>query len=431
MRARWVVAPLVAACLLAYAQVVSGVGLLAWLVPAAVIAWAAVSLVQVLAPRAAPVAVWPVLAVTTLGWATLAETLGGDISGPITRGSLLVGGLTGAMAALQRTRYPAALLVPVVAMLGGALALGAADGLLAVAGLFAVAALWALLLLGPYRLPDLRDGRRALPVAAVMLLAGVTAVAATAVSAGIAGEPWTIPGAELNKAPTAAIDAATTEPAPDQPSDAPSASPAQTPSPAPSATADATDPLEEVGAGIADALRDVVLPAALGMAIAGAFLLVLWLAALLAWRLWVTARWAATRRRLAAGAPRDAVLGAWAWARLRLDQAGSRLAPAASPDVVADGSVPEGLPHDIADDLAILAGLAARAGFSRDDDAGGAVGAEDAAALAWALARDVESALRRRRTLGQWWRLTARRPSLGLLAADPEGTPAEPVSATR
>lgn len=425
MRARWVVAPLVAACLLAYAQVVSGVGLLVWLLPAALIAWATVVLVHGLTTGTARLAVWPALAVATVAWAGLANAIGGDIAGPIARGSLLVAGLTGAMAALQRTRYPAALLVPAVAMLGGALALGAGDGLLAVAGLFAVAALWAFLLLGPYRLPDLRDGRRALPVAAVMLLAGVTAIAATAVSAGVVGEPWTIPGAELNMAPTAAIDDATPQPAPspDQPSEAATSSPA----PTPSATVDAADPLEVVGAGLVDAVRDVVLPAAVGMAIAGAFLLGLWLAALLAWRLWVTARWAATRRRLAGGAPRDRVLGAWAWARLRLDQAGSRLAPAASPDVVAAGSVPDDLPDDVADDLSRLAGLAARAGFSADDSV---AGPEDLhGALAWALARDVESALRRRRTPAQWWRLTARRPNLGLLAVQADGTAGDRLTA--
>ena len=121
MTRRWVMSPLVVVCLLAYGQVVSGVGLLIWVIPAALIAVGVVGLARLtLSERTAPVAVWPALVLSTVGWAGVVELLSGQTSGPVARSSLIVGGLTGAMGALLLTRWKAACLLPAVAMFAGA-----------------------------------------------------------------------------------------------------------------------------------------------------------------------------------------------------------------------------------------------------------------------------------------------------------------------
>lgn len=408
MRPRWALAPLAALALLAYGQVVSSAGLLVFVAPAAILGWAVGTGVRVVAPGlVGAVAVWPGLALTVAAWAGLAELLAGDASGPVTRASLLAGGLCGAMAVLVRTRYPSAALVPAVAWFASAIALGAVDGLLGLTGLFAVAAGWLLLVAGPYRLGDLRQRRRAVPVAAVLLLAGLTAIAGTTLASTALDAPWTIPGAEQNRAPTAIpSDEAAPEPTP-----TPSPSPSVDPSEAAVATEDA---FEEIGSSVVDALTSTVLPALRTVALALLLLLALWIVVSLAWRLWVTVRWARLRRHLAAGGDRDRVVGAWAWARLRLDQAGHVLPAAASPDVVAEGLPLPRLPETVTRDLRRLAAIAARAGYAPSDGAPGRVDRHDAV-RAWSLAREVESRLRATRRPRQWWTDPARRPDADLL----------------
>lgn len=413
MRPRWALAPLGALALLAFGQVVSSAGLLVFVAPAAILGWAVGSGIRVVAPGlVGAIAVWPALALAVAAWAGLAELLAGDASGPVTRASLLAGGLCGAMAVLVRTRYPSAALVPAVAWFTSAIALGAVDGLLGLTGLFAVAAGWLLLAAGPYRLGDLRQRRRAVPVAAVLLLAGLTAVSGTALASSALEAPWTIPGAEQNRAPTAIpIDEAAPEPTP-------------TPSPSVDASEAATateDAFEEIGSSVVEALTSTVLPALRTVTFALLLLLALWIVVSLAWRMWVTVRWARLRRRLAEGDDRERVVGAWAWARLRLDQAGHVLPAAASPDVVAEGLPLPKVPENVTGQLRRLAAIAARAGYAPSDGAPGRVDRHDAV-RAWSLAREVESRLRFARRPRQWWTDPARRPDADLLR---EGPPVE------
>ena len=419
MTQRWVLSPLVVVCLLAYGQVVSGVGLLIWVIPAALIAVGVVGLARLTLPeRTAQVAVWPALALSTVVWAGVVELLSGQTSGPVARSSLIVGGLTGAMGALLLTRWKASCLVPAVAMFAGALALGASGRLPLLTGAFAVAAAWALFRLGPFSVGEVRDRHRAVPIAIVALIAGAAALAGTVASASVMGEPWSMPGVVADEAVTTPVDPLA--------SSSPSPSPTPVASESPTPVVVPEDPFESAGADALSALTDTVLPALRNVAVALVVLVVAWLVVMLAWRAWVTMTWRALRRRLAAGHPRDRVLGAWAWARLRLGQAGHHLAPAASPDVVAAGDGLDAVPSGLERDLTKLARISAAAGFAPDLAEPASARQEREASLAWALARDVESCLRRQRRLREWWGIPARRPDLDLLAihetaADPHG----------
>ena len=417
MMPRWIVGPALAVCLLAYAQVVSGVGMVLWVVPSAVIALGAVAVVRLRLPHpTAGLAVWPVLLVTTVGWALVVETFGGQTSGPVTRSALLVGGLTGAMSAMTMTRYGSAFAAPAVALFCGALALGAAGGVIALTGAFAVTLMWGLLALGGYRLPDLRDRGRVGTIAAFLLLAGLVAVAATAVSASLMDRPWTIPGAGVDNAIVTGIDSPV-EPEPTV-SLSTDADAAVDPEPTVAPTIVAVTPLDTAATSVVDVLTTTVLPWLLRAALALLILLLLLLLYALARRVWATSRWRAMRRRLRAGSPNDWVLGAWAWVRLRLHQAQHDLPPSSSPDVVAAGLALGGVPGDVVTEMTKLARLAAAAAFAPVETAS-ATGLRRAdAARAWGLARQVELTLVRRRTLCEWWRLTALPPDERILASE-------------
>jgi hypothetical protein len=118
-------------------------------------------------------------------------------------------------------------------------------------------------------------------------------------------------------------------------------------------------------------------------------LIVLVLAALIAARLLSTRlAWRRVRRRLAAGAPADQVIGAWAWTRMRLEACRLPLAADVSPDSVAAGRAAADLPADVFMPLRELAAATTAAAFAYEQPITGAV------AASWAAAGRAEASAR-------------------------------------
>lgn len=407
MSRRWALAPLIVVALLVYSQAVSGSGLLIWLLPAALLGYGLMAAAHVISRTpTARAAAWAALVVVALLWAAIVNVGSGDTEGPVARASLAVTVCCGAMAALVRTSRPASALLPGVLLVCGALALGGAGAPVFVVALVAAACLWLLLRLGPYGSADFRDGRRAGQTAALAGLGIAVAVAVTALTSPVLGEPWMLPGVVLSSDATPTVE----------PTPTPSvteATPTPTPTPTPTATAAPDEDL--VGDAIVRAFRNVLVPAAITVAVVLTFLGLLALLLALAWRLWVALTWRLTRRRLGRGEPVERVIGAWDWVRLRLGQADIALPPAASPDVIASDAAGSGAPAQTIADLATVAGLAARAGYVERGTVTTQVDVL-AADSAWRHARRVERGLRRGRSLRRRWRLTARRPAWRSLA---------------
>lgn len=335
----------------------------------------------------------------------LAETLGGNTSGPITRASMMAAATTGAMALILTTRNSMAVLLPSLLLLGGALGLGAAGRALWVVGLWSVAAVVTIAMMGPYRQAHLRDRRRLVPFAMVLLLVGLVAVAAVAIIAPVLGKPWTIPGSAEVAVPVATAEAVPS-PSP-SPSGAPSPStspyPSSTPSSSPSdstpPSAEATPPPPDREAVEIEAeeTSPVVSLLLWGLLILLIMLLLL-LLALLLWRAWVWLLWRRLRARLSSGTPEERAVGAWTWLRLRRARVDHPLPVSASPDVAVSWASAAGEP-----DVVVVALVASDVAFNP----GGSV-SEQGADRAWRAAnaggRTPRASLRSR------WRWAARTP---------------------
>lgn len=300
--------------------------------------------------------------------AGLAETVGGNTSGPLTRATFLVTGLVAVSTLLTFTAWLLLSLVPSVALLGAVLGLGAADFAGVWVGAWVVALGANLLILGPYRAHDLRDRGRLRPVAVMLLSAGVVGVLALVLAALLVNAPWTIPGSGAVAVPVGG--AATPRPA--LPSSSPSSATASairsaTPSPVEPSTADAVVPAS------APAVTDSTTPTEADDPLATVFswlgvialVLLVLLVLVLLWHLahrgvaWF--RWWRRRRQLRRGGPEARVVGAWTWARLQRMRGGDPLPTWASPDVAERWAATTGDPS-----LARLARITARVAFNPD-----------------------------------------------------------------
>jgi hypothetical protein len=143
--------------------------------------------------------------------------------------------------------------------------------------------------------------------------------------------------------------------------------------------------------------------------LAGILLIALAVAARL---LAVRIAWRRLRRRLATGAPADQIVGAWTWARIRLDAFRLPLPVAASPDVVAAGGASMELPAEVFAPLQTLAASTTTAAFANEQSVG-----SDEVNTAWADASRAEVSARE---------LLTRRARIGLAFRSPApitGTP--------
>jgi hypothetical protein len=299
----------------AFGQVVSLSGLAIWVVGGSLLGALVVSSFAAAGRRGLAVVTMVLL---TGGVAFLARTVGGDSAGPITRASLMATGVAGAMGLILQTRYPAAVLAAAVVLLGGATGLGAAGRAPWLIGAWAVAAAATLAMLGPYSRADLRARRRLVPLVVSLVAAGLAAVVVIGAATPALRSPWTIPGAadvtgEDQTSPT----------------------PPTTTAPPPSAVPTPPSTVDPVDRDTVDATSIVVVSALILVLLVLVLVAVAVLRRVLAW-----VRWRRLRRRLGTGSPRDRIVGAWTWVRLRRVRYDEPLPVSASPDVASTARAP-------------------------------------------------------------------------------------------
>ena len=196
----WCLWPTLAVAWIVLAHVVSFQGLAIWVIGGSALTALVVLPLALAGRRLLALAAMPVM---TFAVPMLAEWLGGNTAGPVTRASLMACATTAAMALILPTRYPLAMLVPSLLLLGGALGLGGAGTALWVVGLWLVAAAVTAAMLGPFRQTHLRDRVRLVPFAVMLAGAGLLAVIALIAMAPFLRNPWTMPGSVLVAVPDA------------------------------------------------------------------------------------------------------------------------------------------------------------------------------------------------------------------------------------
>jgi hypothetical protein len=318
----WAPWPTLAASWLAFGQVLSVQGLVLWVIGGSVATGIATGLLGSAGRRALAVAA--MLGLTVLiPW--LADMLGGNTAGPITRAALMACAASGAMALMVRTRYPAVILLPSLVLLSGALGLGAASRVAWLAGLWVVCAIVTLAMVGPYRQEDLRERRRLVPFALMLTIPALVAVFAAALLTPLLDNPWTIPGGGAIAVPEISV--------PPSGQQAPSASPSASASITPVTPVDPPDVVPSPGEqGLEQASSEIIR----WLIVAASLLLVLLLIAILTlivWRAVISLRWVLLRRRLDSGTGRQRAIGAWTWLRLQRMRHDMPLPVSVSPDV--------------------------------------------------------------------------------------------------
>jgi len=307
-RSHWVLWPTLIMSWIAFAQILSFQGLAIWVVGGSILT-ALVVLTVVRARRR----LLSLLAMVVMTFAApaLAEWLGGDTAGPITRASLMACGVTGAMAVILHTRYPLALLIPSLLLLGGAMGLGAAGSAPWPVGGWAVAAASTAAALGPYRNADLRDRRRLIPFAGLLSLAGVIGIAMLTLASAVFSRPWTIPGSASG-------------------GDGPIESRPVVTDPAPIIVAPDQFDLWKLLLAVVALIAATVLIGVVLLLLAAIVVIPLMF---LGRQVLIAFQWRRERRRLQRGDPNARAVGAWTWVRLRRARYEEPLPVSASPDV--------------------------------------------------------------------------------------------------
>jgi hypothetical protein len=314
-----------------------------------------------------------------LAWATLANSISGETSGPVARSTFVASACAALALTAPISRFPVTFLLPVVGTVVGALVLGAGGQVVAVSVITAVLSVISVAWLESARRRWVEPPRRAglLPVLALLL--GAAALAAVVLqTGGLGGSPFT----------EGAIPPVTS------PTSTPTTTPTATPTPTESAT---TNPAvtEKQNKHLGRALIIVLL-----ILLAGLLILLIALAARV---VYVAVAWRRLRARLQSGPPEAAIGGAWVWAQTRLAVYGVLL-PASTPvDVISRDASSLALPEAVREPMAALAELTVRAIFNADSETTGGE-ALDAWALAEAAPRGARPGVTRVRLAQRWLR---------------------------
>ena len=194
-------------------------------------------------------------------------------------------------------------------------------------------------MLGPYSRADLRARRRLVPLVVCLVAAGLAAVVVIGAATPALRSPWTIPGAadvtgEDQTSPP--LPTTTAEPPTAPPSAVPtSPPPPPTTAPPPSAVPTPPSTVDPVDRDTVDATSIVVVSALVLVLLVLLLVAVAVIRRVLAW-----VRWRRLRRRLGTGSPRDRIVGAWTWVRLRRVRYDEPLPVSASPDVASTARAP-------------------------------------------------------------------------------------------
>lgn len=333
----WVILTCLVAAL-GYSGAVTTPALLGYVLPGVLVAALLAARAQATVPAAATVGAW------VLGWAVAVNVLSGLTNGPAAR-STATASLFAALAARSlHVRVTTLFLVPVLGVLGGALALGAGAEVRSVAVATAVLATASLASIE-------RDSRRlvgarthSLTVPLMCLLVALAGVGAVVLQATFNDRSPAVPFPLL-------VDGAIT------PGFDPLREETVVPTAAPSAASAGPSTIAEPSPEIRES------SGAWLWVLAAALVAVTSLLGLVLRVLMVSLRWRRLRRELDAGTPGERIAGAWVWARRRLASAGTPLPRDLSPDVAATHPL-EGLDVTVAEPLQVLAGLVTPAVFS-------------------------------------------------------------------
>lgn len=277
--------------------------------------------------------------------AQLANTTGGETSGPVARSTFLAGLFTAVAAAGARVTSPPVVALPVMLVLAGALYLGAAGEVLPVLVATAVLLVLTLPLLESARRRADRSVRRRWLTPVLAAAVGASALAAAQLQAQRGpGPPRGLAEAQIDRTviPPRLLGAGSVpQEAAAQPRPARTSVPQSrsAPVPAPPGRQVAPGPLLVIGLllGLALALLVRVALVALG--------------------------WRRLRRRLRRGAAGHPVAGAWVWAVLRLRSYGVPVPASTSPDRYAAGDSPTTVSDSVDRPLQDVAVWAVRATF--------------------------------------------------------------------
>ncbi len=370
-RPRLLVALVCLAACGAFLGAVTPRAVLVFVVPASLLGSAVAAAVRPGRPGTALV----LLASTSLAWAEVVNLLSGTASGPAARSSAVAAALSGLAVLACTTTRPALFLLPVVAVVVGALSLGAGAEVGPVALAVAVLAVPAL-----RAVQQGQDRWRSRPADRVVACLGLVA-ALLGGAAGLALTPARAPAVLFPGQAEPAVRAGL-----------PDVVSRDVPPPPPAAAADRADDAD------ADAdLLPTVLVAVLALVVLAALaLLVRLLAVRVAWR--------RLRRRCDSGDLRTRTSGAWPWLRARLHALGVAVPPEVSPDRAHRAEALRELPDDARAGLDRLTPIVVRAGFS----SAGVSRAEYRAA--WAAADEITAAARTASSRTRRVRAVLRRP---------------------
>ncbi len=303
-----------------------------------------------------------------LGWAELVNVLTGNGNGPAARSTFAAGGLSALAVVAMSSPVASAFLLAVAGVVAAALALGAGAEVQAIAVATALAAVVALAIV---EVELRRWSGRVRGAAAVAVLALISAAAAAALwatldyrfdrapyeVAAVLGEPAIRPPA---------LGARSITPAPKPRSTATARvtkTPTVTRSPAPG-NSPTSSVSPTAGAGKSQSPSPDRPSAVTRLFQVLGLSLTLLLLALALRLLWVSLRWRLLRRRLRRGGPDRAVIGAWIWARYRLQSRGIVLPVSVSPDLVRDSDALGRLPRRVSRPLSDVADAAVRMAFA-------------------------------------------------------------------
>jgi len=339
----WALWPTLALTWVAFAHVVSFQGLTIWVIGGSLLT--ALVVLPLAFAQQRLLAIAAMIGMTILVPA-LAESLGGESAGPITRASIMSAGVTGAMAIIVAGRY-AKFIVPVsLVLLCGALGLGAAGQVLWLAGIWVIAAALTLSMLGPYRQEHLRERRRLVSFAAMLTAIGFLALVSLVVIAPFLTSPWTIPGSSIEtQTPLAPVTETSVEPLPVTPDIESSAEQVQQP----------------IASGEPQVITEQIIQWILWLLLLLLLLILIFIVLALLRRAFIALRWMLLRHRLKRGTPAAQVIGAWTWVRLKRARYDQPIPVWVSPDVAVDWARKEG-----DTELARIATITAYVAFSSD-----------------------------------------------------------------
>jgi hypothetical protein len=328
---------------LAYSGAVTGLALLAFVLPGVLLAAASSTAVARLSTWGGLLAGGAV----ALVWGEVVNLVSGNGNGPAARSTFAAALFTAVAVAAGAGPAPACFLLGVVGVLAGALALGAGAEVGPVAVATAVVAVVALAVVARAREAW---GERPPGRLVVVLLALVVGAAVAAVVV-VADRQTTADPAVLS---AGAVDDSIRPPGFLE-------LPTPTPTPAGTQVADqqAPVPTGQAAEGAPDASRSPFW-----------WLLALLVVVVLAVPVrlaWVALAWRRLRRRLRRGSPVERVGGAWVWARRRIVATGLELPSNLSPDAVAAGRGTSALPRSVRPALVRLARATEVAMFAPSD----------------------------------------------------------------